>query len=250
MLTEVDEKGFCSIMSIYTMNKPLGGLLRSDIFFTEKTMVVCNVSIQSIIQRPSCQYPPSQRLGVNGSDAKELPINFLISLSSSLAKYKEMFQCSNCTSHLLRAVLADTQSSLPLSLRSAARSTRTHCRNLASAAEAVRPSQAASENAFLDRRRRELAARQERKNLEKEVAYLKDPIRLAARVKGLCQQGEAEKALGLVQLAGKSGNCSVSWNHIIDHEMHNSRPKSALKIFNDVRAPSCTLRAVKLTGYR
>ena len=73
--------------------------------------------------------------------------------------------------------------------------------------------------------------------LDKELEWIKDPLKLADRVVHLMDKNDEnsfEKAVALVQRASKSMYCTVSWNHLINHEMRQGTVKNAVKLYNDV----------------
>ena len=71
-------------------------------------------------------------------------------------------------------------------------------------------------------------------NLELEARWLKDPVKLADHTVKLLREDDPEKALGIVKLASKDVECTVSWNHLIDYEMSKARVTNAVKLYNDV----------------
>ena len=77
-----------------------------------------------------------------------------------------------------------------------------------------------------------------KKSLEEELRWLKDPLKLGANVVALLRQDEFQKALELVRLASKDIQCTVSWNHLVDYEMSKGRVTNASKIYNEVYTPS------------
>ena len=85
-----------------------------------------------------------------------------------------------------------------------------------------------------------------KKNLEEELRWLKDPLKLATKVVDLLRQDEFQKALELVRLASKDIQCTVSWNHLVDYEMSKGRVTNASKIYNEVYTPS----SHRIDGYR
>ena len=70
--------------------------------------------------------------------------------------------------------------------------------------------------------------------LEKDLRFLKDPLKLAENTVQLLHKGETEKAYDLVKLSSRNMACTVSWNHLMDYEMAKKRAANALKIYNDV----------------
>ena len=75
-----------------------------------------------------------------------------------------------------------------------------------------------------------------RRQVGLELKYLKDPLRLANRVLVALRDGDEDKAFELVRAASKSIQCTVGWNHVINHLMGVGRLKDALKAYNDVRS--------------
>lgn len=76
-----------------------------------------------------------------------------------------------------------------------------------------------------------------KKHLERELPFLRDPLKLADHILGLLRQDEQRKALETVRLASsKMVSCTVSWNHLVDYEMSKGRVTSAIKIYNEVKA--------------
>lgn len=73
-------------------------------------------------------------------------------------------------------------------------------------------------------------------NLELEVRWLKDPVKLADHTVKLLREDDITKALDIVRLASKDVECTVSWNHLIDYEMSKARVNNAIKLYNEVSA--------------
>lgn len=73
-----------------------------------------------------------------------------------------------------------------------------------------------------------------RSNLELELRWLKDPMKLADHTVKLLREDDPQKALAIVRLASKDVECTVSWNHLIDYEMSKARVANALKLYNEV----------------
>lgn len=70
--------------------------------------------------------------------------------------------------------------------------------------------------------------------VREELKWLRDPLKLAERVRATLQKNDEEKALALVRAASKSMNCVVSWNHIIDHNMRQGKTRIGHKLYNEV----------------
>lgn len=75
-----------------------------------------------------------------------------------------------------------------------------------------------------------------KRDLKRELPYLTDPLKLASHVLDLLHKGEAKKALVIVRLASSNQvPCTVSWNHLVDHDMKQGRVTDAMRIYNEVR---------------
>lgn len=72
--------------------------------------------------------------------------------------------------------------------------------------------------------------------LEKELLYLPDPLKLANNTLNLLRQDDHVKALEVVRYASNKMSCTVSWNHIIDYNMSKGRVTPAIKTYNEVRS--------------
>ena len=73
-----------------------------------------------------------------------------------------------------------------------------------------------------------------RSDIELELRWLKDPVKLAEHTVKLLHEDDLPKALGIVRLASKDVECTVSWNHLIDYEMSKARVADAVKLYNEV----------------
>ncbi|MCJ1339131.1 hypothetical protein MMC09_004420 [Bachmanniomyces sp. S44760] len=73
-----------------------------------------------------------------------------------------------------------------------------------------------------------------RTELQKEMRYVKDPVKLAEVTLRILRQGDTQSALNVVRHASKSMNCTVAWNHIVDKYMTNGKTTPAIKTFNEV----------------
>ena len=73
-----------------------------------------------------------------------------------------------------------------------------------------------------------------RTDLEQEIRYLSDPLKLAQNTLDLLHKDEAAKALEIVRLASRTTASTVSWNHIIDYHLSKGRVAESLKVYNDV----------------
>ena len=74
-----------------------------------------------------------------------------------------------------------------------------------------------------------------KKSLEIELRYLKDPLKLSEHVKYTLRCNKPEKALDLCRLASKTMSCVVSWNAVIDWLMRAKKINEALKVYNEMK---------------
>ncbi|CAD6566424.1 MAG: hypothetical protein ASARMPREDX12_008252 [Alectoria sarmentosa] len=72
-------------------------------------------------------------------------------------------------------------------------------------------------------------------NLELEVRWLKDPVKLADHTVKLLREDDFRKALEIVRLASKHMECTVSWNHLIDYKMSKAKVTDAVKLYNEMK---------------
>lgn len=79
-------------------------------------------------------------------------------------------------------------------------------------------------------------------DLERELRWLRDPLKLGDRVVSLLREDLYFKALALVRLASRDLLCTVSWNHLIDWDMSKGKVVSAVKLYNEVRGNAIVLR--------
>ena len=75
------------------------------------------------------------------------------------------------------------------------------------------------------------------KELDTELVYLQDPLKLAENTIALLRNDDEKKAGDLVRRASKRIPCTVSWNHLVDYEMSIGRVKRAVKLYNEVFKP-------------
>ena len=71
-------------------------------------------------------------------------------------------------------------------------------------------------------------------DVEKELSYLGDPLKLANQVCKLLVQDKFDDAELLVQTASKHHPCTVSWNHLINWQLSKGKVNDALKTYNEV----------------
>ena len=74
-----------------------------------------------------------------------------------------------------------------------------------------------------------------KKSLQMELRFLKDPLKLSEHVKYTLRCEKPEKALELCRLASKDMNCVVSWNAVIDWLMKKHKINEALKVYNEMK---------------
>jgi pentatricopeptide repeat protein len=73
-------------------------------------------------------------------------------------------------------------------------------------------------------------------NRKAELRHLQDPLELANFVRNeLQRKDKTEEMLQLVRMASHSMQCTVSYNHIIDHYLATERVNDALKVYNDMK---------------
>ena len=71
-------------------------------------------------------------------------------------------------------------------------------------------------------------------DLQQELRYLRDPVKLADHVLMLLRQDEFLKAHELVNISSRNVPCVVSWNHLIDYEISKGQIRKAISLYNDV----------------
>ncbi|KAF9893876.1 hypothetical protein FE257_010046 [Aspergillus nanangensis] len=91
------------------------------------------------------------------------------------------------------------------------------------------------------------------KVVEMELKWLQDPRALADRVARLLQAGDFALAAALVRGAQADRiECSVAWNHLMEHSLKKGNPKAAFKFYNDMkkrgRKPSSHTFTIMLKG--
>jgi pentatricopeptide repeat protein len=74
-----------------------------------------------------------------------------------------------------------------------------------------------------------------KKALDMELRYLKDPLKLSEHVKYTLRCNKPNKALDLCRLASKTMSCVVSWNAVIDWLMRANKINEALKVYNEMK---------------
>ncbi|KAI4096707.1 MAG: hypothetical protein LQ344_000847 [Seirophora lacunosa] len=73
------------------------------------------------------------------------------------------------------------------------------------------------------------------RQLDQELVWLRDPVKLAENTISLLRKDDHERALETVRKASKSVPCSVSWNHLIDYDMSKGKIQKAIKKFNEMK---------------
>ena len=165
-----------------------------------------------------------------------------------------MLTCSNCIRTCLRAVLSDALS--PASLRVTSNfATRRH--QSTAAGENVSPSVRRLKLSKVPEKKRSLLIAKKREikdykkvDLQKEVQYLSDPLKLADNTVRLLKEDNYDKALLLVQLAGNNLNVTVSWNHLIDYLMSKGKITQATKAYQEVCGCSTSVSCLLLNFIR
>jgi hypothetical protein len=71
-------------------------------------------------------------------------------------------------------------------------------------------------------------------DVQKELTYLGDPLKLANHVFNLLRQDKFDDAELLVRTASKSYPCTVSWNHLINWQLSQGKVNVAVKSYNEV----------------
>ncbi|KAF2398489.1 hypothetical protein EJ06DRAFT_497206 [Trichodelitschia bisporula] len=72
-------------------------------------------------------------------------------------------------------------------------------------------------------------------SIHRELEWLPDPMKLAARTLALLGENRDVDATELVRAASKNMSCVVAWNHLINHLLKNGRVNAALKIYNEMK---------------
>ncbi|KAL9035533.1 MAG: hypothetical protein Q9180_004812 [Flavoplaca navasiana] len=73
------------------------------------------------------------------------------------------------------------------------------------------------------------------KQLDTELVYLQDPLKLAENTIALLRNDDNDKAHDLVRRASKRMSCTVSWNHLVDYAMSTGSVKRAVHIYNEMK---------------
>ncbi|KAL9106176.1 MAG: hypothetical protein Q9227_008768 [Pyrenula ochraceoflavens] len=70
--------------------------------------------------------------------------------------------------------------------------------------------------------------------LEKELEFLRDPLRLANHISTLLRDGEEAKAIDLIKVSQKNGIKNiVSWNNLLSYMMHTKQVNPAIRAYNE-----------------
>ena len=166
-----------------------------------------------------------------------------------------MFECRSCFHKCLRGLFADAlydsrppvllfrhvQPNAPAGLRRPPWATKTYSTAVAAGIESGLNEDYGSRDPAIHIHKYKWETKDEQKerslkreDLEQELRYLKDPLKLANNTIKLLRTDQNQKALELVKLGSKDVACVVSWNHLIDYEMSKGRINAALKLYNEV----------------
>lgn len=158
-----------------------------------------------------------------------------------------MFECRACLLRCMRAIAGDAAPARPLQrpLALTPRLQSRPSRRLAStaAAEAAQdiddPLVEGANLPVVDTtpsgQQRKGITVQNRKALEKELVWLKDPFKLTEHIKFTLRNNDPDKALDLCRIASKSMDCVVSWNTIVDFYMQRYNINDAMKVYNEMK---------------
>ena len=85
--------------------------------------------------------------------------------------------------------------------------------------------------------------------VQREIRWLRDPLKLADRVAELLGEGNYSTALAIARASSKDLQCTVSWNHLVDFNMAQGKVKEAVKTYNEVRAVRRNIPRYYLCGW-
>lgn len=71
--------------------------------------------------------------------------------------------------------------------------------------------------------------------IKKHLQYLDDPLDIARHVEQQLAKDRFEEAVNLVREASRRYKVAVSWNHLIEYQLHHHRLRAALKLFNEMK---------------
>lgn len=159
-----------------------------------------------------------------------------------------MLRCNACIRRCIQAVFSDVlnTSRLPKVIgpfstsKASLRTPPWQRRRYATAATAVQEMSQRTDASLQSQahsRRNEFVGKDQefkRTELEQELRYLKDPVKLADHTVSLLRQDDHDKALEIVRMGSKRMACTVSWNHLVDYEMSKGRVNRATKLYNEV----------------
>ena len=99
-----------------------------------------------------------------------------------------------------------------------------------------RPPSASSEGSMM---RRPRPGKDDQKKNAQSLHYkrITDPLKLAEATLRLLRSDQREPALKRVRVFSRDAQCTVSWNHIINHDLSKGRVVEAIKTFNEVCRP-------------
>ena len=159
-----------------------------------------------------------------------------------------MFECKACIRRHIRIVLASVlntrrppipSSSLRLLLHNVPRNQRGYATKTVSFDGPPSPSptlDAGIRNSYVPSASRPQNRDEpfSKPSLERELLWLKDPLKLGDYTLKLLRQDDTRKALALVRVASKDMACTVSWNYMIDYYMSKGKVADAVKLYNEV----------------
>ncbi|KAI9671243.1 MAG: hypothetical protein M1829_004650 [Trizodia sp. TS-e1964] len=71
--------------------------------------------------------------------------------------------------------------------------------------------------------------------LQKELQYLRDPLKLSNYVRDILASGDHEKAVNIIRAASRDMDCVVSWNLLIQNHMTRKAIVPAFKVYNEMK---------------
>lgn len=183
---------------------------------------------------------------------------YLYTTQNTYKSLNTMLECRSCALRCMRAIAGDAASARqPLQQRllltpqlhqrpsrRAASTSATQQSDIGDAFDEVEfdeMSAKAPERAVVTPRQHQLTKRakgveiENKKALETELRWLKDPLKLSDHVKYTLRCEKPEKALDLCRLASKTMSCVVSWNAVIDWLMKNRKINEAIKVYNEMK---------------
>ena len=158
-----------------------------------------------------------------------------------------MLECTTCIRQCIRTIFVDVLNTCPpsqfaisgLSARYASHARRSYATEAISFVNTPTPSPSLDtgiSNPYVPQPRQstDQVELYSKNKLLQELKWLKDPLKLGDHTVRLLQHDDYQKALATVRLASKDVECTVSWNHLIDHCMSQGRVTDAVKLYNEV----------------